>query len=140
MKFGTIAGKEVCKALGIEFKEGSLGVEVDFIKPQFSRSQQCGHWFLLSTWIEMSDLTVTSEKLHQWCLGKHFGYIERELPDNRIDWMPTRTTTKIYDHDAGRYKYKKMTRTLYAEYIETIYRLAAEGGIELPTLEKQWKT
>lgn len=125
--------KHVCES-------NPLGVEVtlDPIKVDKTVQQNAALWLLYSEWLRQRPMTgVTPEDLHQWVCCHQFGRIEREYPDGRIDWIPLRTTTKVWDHDAKRYRRKKLSREDESALIEAVYRYAAEGGVVLPEIERR---
>ncbi len=128
--------------LGIDMEallEAPLGCEVtiDVIRPQYTSDQERGFHFLLSEWLKLKPMPgVDKDALKKWVLSNHFGHIEAELPDGRIDWIPLRTTTRAWSHENKRYGPQKLPREQYSELIEYVYRAAAEGNVVLPELEK----
>ena len=135
-KIGTRQGKALFKAMNLPWDEKWLGIELVPIEPELTPSQNRGYWLLISAWLKMRPMRgVGREDLHRWVCCTHFGHIERELPDGRIDWIPIRTTTKIWDEDSNRYRRKKLRREQESGLIEFVYRTAAEGGVILPELE-----
>lgn len=121
-----------------------LGVEVtiDLIKADKTEKQNAGLWWLYGQWIKFAHNRmhgISAEDLHLWACCKHFGYFEREFPDGRIDWIPLRTTTRVWDHDAKRYRRKNLPREDESALIDAVYRLAAEGGVVLPDLLPEYK-
>ena len=138
MKLGTEESKEIFERHGWEWDLKWLGLELVPLAPELTPKQSRGYWLLLGKWLKIKPMPgVDKDDLHKWVCSKHFGHIERELPDGRIDWIPVRTTTKKWDEESKRYRRKILTRELESGLIEFVYRVAAEGGVVLPELKKE---
>lgn len=122
--------------------EHPRGVEVDATVPDQGHTgkQRRGYWWLLGHWLRLNPMRgVDKDALHNWVCCTHFGHIEREFPDGRIDWIPLRTTTRRWDEDAKKHKRKQLPLDSYVQLIEFVYRTAAEGNVVLPDLTPEYK-
>jgi len=137
-RLGTKIARHLYEAQGWAWNPAWLGVECIPIEPELTPKQQRGYWKLLSEWLKLNPMRgVDREDLHKWVCCTHFGHIERELPDGRIDWIPIRTTTKVWIEDENRYKRRRLSREKESDLIDFVYRAAAEGGVILPELESE---
>ncbi len=137
-KVGTEAGKKMLAAIGVDFPEKALGLQYKFVYRQYSREQEKGYWLLLGLWAKaFNEPGVTNEDFHQYVCQQVFGEFLVTTPDGYTKERPIRTTTTRWDAAEQRYIRDKLKDDQYSILIEQTYRIAAEGGVILPELERE---
>lgn len=71
----------------------------------------------------------TVDEIHEWMCGAHWGWVDKPCPKTPrnpegIESVPFRSTTR--DENGKRDVLKKKP---FSEFVETVHRLAAQGGI-----------
>jgi hypothetical protein len=74
----------------------------------------------------------TPEEIHEYALGKHFGWVDRKVPKTPrnpagVESVPRRTTTR--DENGKR---SVLNKADFAAFVETVERIAAEAGVFIP--------
>lgn len=74
----------------------------------------------------------TAEEIHEYVLGKHFGWVDRRVPKTPrnpggIASVPRRTTTA--DEDGKR---SVLDKKDFSDFVDTVHRVAAEAGVFIP--------
>lgn len=74
----------------------------------------------------------TAEEIHEYALGKHFGWVDRKVPKTPrnpagVESVPRRTTTR--DENGKR---SVLNKADFAAFVETVERIAAEAGVFIP--------
>lgn len=74
----------------------------------------------------------TAEEIHEYALGKHFGFIDKKCPRTPrnpagIESVPRRTTTR---DETG--KRSVLTKAEFSAFVDTVQRIAAEAGVFIP--------
>lgn len=67
------------------------------------------------------------EDWHEYFCGEFFGWRERQLPGDRVERIPRRSTTR--DEDGRR---AVMSAADFAEFVEMILATAAQNGLFIP--------
>lgn len=91
------------------------------------------HW-LLKQWQLLRPGEVHFERLKSNLLTSMFGAARMIDETGNEHYIPLRRTTQIWDWDTHCYKNKKLSRSLYTDLIEHVYRMAAEDGSQLPEM------
>ena len=111
-----------------------------------SDQQRKGFHWLLHQWqvlasptIPASSTNVPFERLKSNILTSMFGAARMIDEHGNEHYIPLRRTTQIWDWDLHSYKNKKLSRELYTDLIEYVYRLAAQDGDQLPDMLPEHK-
>ena len=101
-----------------------------------SDQQRKGFHWLLKQWLLLHspDKSVHFERLKSNVLTTKFGAVRMLDEHGNVHLIPLRRTTQIWDWDLHSYKKKKLSRSLYTDLIEHVYRVAAEDGDQLPEM------
>ena len=122
--------------------ESKLGVEFEpkAIKAQYTRHQECGFHYLINQWMKRDKrITVDQETFKSQLLMACFGAAVTYGYDGQESLVPVRRTTQEWDHEENGYVRKKISRELYTQLIEFVYRMAAEDSIVLPELKAEMR-
>lgn len=119
-------------------KEGSMGItlEVNPIKPQYTREEENGFHWLLEQWMKLDPrITYSLSDLKEDVCKAMWGVVRVVGPFGQERLIAARRTTRVWDHDKREYVKARLTREMYAELIDFTYRIAAEDGTVLPIME-----
>lgn len=150
LQCGTSASKELLGILAGFFRgkreefeqiasQAQMGitVQVDPIKPAYTRQEESGFHLLLSEWLRMDPgITIGLEHLKEMVCRGMWGSIRQAGPGGQETYIAARRTTRKWDADRREYVRSKLTREEYAELIDFVYGMAAQDGIVLPKLER----
>ena len=135
----TMKPKEKDALLAV-WKEAHMGttVQVDPIKPQYTREEEAGFHLLLTEWLRMDPgITIGVERLKEIVCRGMWGSIRLVGPHGQDEYVAARRTTRKWDVERKEYVRSKLSCEEYAELIDFVYRMAAEDGIVLPLLKKE---
>jgi hypothetical protein len=150
LQCGTSASKELLGILAGFFRgkreefeqiasQAQMGItiQVDPIKPQYTREEESGLHLLLAEWLRMDPgITIGIERLKESVCRSMWGVVRLVGIHGQEEFVASRRTTRVWDHERKEYVRSKLSREEYAELIDFVYRLAAEDGIVLPKLER----
>jgi hypothetical protein len=150
LQCGTSASKELLGILAGFFRgkreefeqiasQAQMGitVQVDPIKPAYTREEESGLHWLLTEWLRMDPgITIGVERLKEIVCRGMWGSIRLVGPHGQDEYVAARRTTRRWDVERKEYVRSKLSREEYAELIDFVYRMAAEDGIVLPTLQR----
>lgn len=115
-----------------------ITVQIEPIKPQYTREEEAGFHLLLSEWLKADPgITVGVERLKEIVCRAMWGSIRLVGPHGQEEYVAARRTTRKWDSDAKDYIPSKLSREEYAELIDFVDRMAAEDGILLPKLQRK---
>ena len=124
-------------------KELPLGIVLtaEPVKERQTDQQREGFHLLLSWWLDLDPRIARDlEELKTKVLIAKFGAAKVTDQHGNEAFIPLRRTTQIFDWDIPGYRRKLLSRSLYIELIDSVYRMASEDGIVLPDLEPEvWK-
>lgn len=104
-----------------------------------SDQQRKGFHWLLHQWLILESPHIPFERLKSNVLTTMFGAAKMIDEHGNEHFIPLRRTTQIWDWDLHSYKNKKLSRDLYTDLIEHVYRLAAQDGDQLPEMLPEHK-
>ena len=151
LQCGTSASKELLGILAGFFRgkreefeniaaQAQMGitVQVDPIKPAYTREEEAGFHLLLTEWLRMDPgITIGVERLKEIVCRGMWGSIRLVGPHGQDEYVAARRTTRRWDVERKEYVRSKLSREEYSELIDFVYRMAAEDGIVLPILQKE---
>lgn len=97
------------------------------------------HWLLRQWQLINPEIGLKFERLKSNVLTSMFGAARMIDELGNEHFIPLRRTTQIWDWELHSYKNKKLSRELYTDLIEHVYRLAAEDGDQLPEMLPEHK-
>lgn len=108
-----------------------LSVEVKPYRPTRSNEQNNYLWGVCYPPL-VERTGYTAEEIHEYALGRHFGWIDRKVPKTPrnlegVASFPRRTTTT--DENGKR---STLDKTEFSDFVATVHRIAAEAGVFIP--------
>lgn len=105
-----------------------------------SDQQRKGFHWLLQQWLIVDGQRMYKfERLKSNILTSMFGGANMTDEHGNEHLIPLVRTTQIWDWEIHAYRKKKLTRALYTDLIEHVYRLAGEDGDQLPEMLPEHK-
>lgn len=114
----------------VEFVQAqALPLDVSCAPYRQTRSNEQNNWLWGVAYVPLVERTgYTPEEIHEYALGKHFGWVDRKVPKTPrnpegIESVPRRTTTR--DENGKR---SVLDAKAFKAFTETVERIAAEAG------------